>query len=174
MARSLTLPPFNVTVRGLLRLLFRRASVPPRLRLPVPSLAPGGMRWGTGMPPVHPPAARSSPKLPWFGQGNGEPPPLRPAPAAEPMRKPQIWVSPRPILVPKHAEMVQSSSPGGPKAKPASSLGCSENRVHWKSAKLQYIGISICQLLNSKTDCLKTESVSYSKFTLNSSPFLHL
>lgn len=61
-----------------------------------------------------------------------------------------------------------------PQAKPASSLRHSENRVHWKSAKLQYIGISICQLLNSKTDCLKTESVSYSKFTLNSSPFLHL
>lgn len=61
-----------------------------------------------------------------------------------------------------------------PQAERASSLGRSENRVHWKSAKLQYIGISICQLLNSKTDCLKTESVSYSKFTLNSSPFLHL
>lgn len=79
-----------------------------------------------------------------------------------------------PILVLRHGEKGSEAAFRRPRAKPASSLRRSENRVHWKSAKLQYIGISICQLLNSKTDCLKTESVSYSKFTLNSSPFLHL
>lgn len=110
-----------------------------------------------------------SPESSWFGGGNGEPPPLCPA-----ARMPQLRASPRPIQVPKHAGKAQRSSSDGPEAKPASPLGCSENRVHWKSARLQYIGISICQLLNSKTDCLKTEPVSHSKFTLNSSPFLHL
>lgn len=160
------------------------------------SLAPGGMRWWSAVPPAHPPKS-GNPRIPqWRApqrSSNSSLPSTRPSYTMV-LVWPQGWKSQPglpcashrshektsnsrstwPLLVPKQAEKGSGAAFSQPRAKPASSLRRSENRVHWKSAKLQYIGISICQLLNSKTDCLKTESVSYSKFTLNSSPFLHL
>lgn len=161
---------------------------------PAPTARPqpgswGDARWST-MPPVHPPTARAAPKSQnprtpeWRGpQRHLIPPFTRPSckivlvwPPCSALCQPlNRWENLQfELHLASSGAKTHRTGFSWPQAKPASSLRHSENRVHWKSAKLQYIGISICQLLNSKTDCLKTESVSYSKFTLNSSPFLHL
>lgn len=167
-AGSLTLLPSNFRVYWLLCCFLATCLSHPMSDSPFPVWLPGGTCWWTGMLLVHPPEGLH-PNPPGLAR---EVETHCLTPAIKPMRKhhfphPHPPVpTPQTIRMPEHAESVQRFEFRQPQAKPTSSLRCSENRVHWKSAKLQYIGISICQLLNSKTDCLKTESVSYSKFTI--------